>query len=55
MRQLTVVAVAVLACVAYAMQAKAGSPPPYDLDELSLAVVAAAPDSEPNKDTESAP
>ena len=42
MRQLSVVAVAVLACVAYAMQAKAGSEPPP----------VAAPTFAQNQDTE---
>jgi hypothetical protein len=55
MRQITFVAVAVLACVAYAVQAKAGPQPPHRLDERSSVRTEAAPESEPNKDAESVP
>jgi len=55
MRQLTVLAVAVLACVAYAMQAQAGSPPPCCFDTSSSQASADGPEFENTKDTESAP
>jgi hypothetical protein len=50
MRQFSVVAVAVLACVAYAMQAKAGSEPPCPTGDFASASVAASPTFVQTKD-----
>jgi hypothetical protein len=52
MRHISVVAVAVLACVAYAMQAKAGSELPCPPDEFASAGQAASPTFVQTKDTQ---
>jgi hypothetical protein len=55
MRQLIVVAVAVLACVAYAMQAQAGLPPLSRYDAPPSADCAAGPEFDTTQDMEPAP
>jgi hypothetical protein len=52
MRQFSVVAVAVLACVAYAMQAKAGTEPACLTGEFASAGMLASPTFIQTKDTE---
>jgi hypothetical protein len=52
MRQFSVVAVAVLACVAYAMQAKAGTEPPCPIGDFASAGVVASPTFVQTKETQ---